>query len=918
MRLLRWINQESIGLTPDLDEDKRPPYAILSHTWAENNSQEVTFAEVETAEGQQKTGYEKIRFCAEQARTDRINHIWVDTCCIDKTNHVELSEAITSMYRWYQEAIKCYVYLPDVSCPQRGSGGDAYALWGPQFHVSKWFARGWTLQELLAPKTVEFYSCEGPWLGDKTTLAQQIHQITGVPVDALHSSSLAQFSTIERMRWAEGRKTKKPEDRAYSLLGIFGVSIPVIYGEGEKKAFRRLQREMQQELGTTLHPDVHWMVPRTANSLFTGRQELLQELEDTVRDAVYCPWDRDQCRIVISGMGGQGKSEVCLQLARRLRSVFWAVLWIDVSDRDIAEQSLLEAAQRLSLPAHSWEDALYAIANLSHSWLLILDNADDPETDYRDYFPDSRHGVIVMTSRNQECQQYATDQSVELLRLNIREAQDLLLKAARISANHHSRYAEDARQVASLLQSHSLALVQAGAYVARGHCSLADYPRIYEKQRQRLLTFRPTQARSRYRDVYATFEVSAEMMRVMDTPASQDALQLLPLFAVGGPSHFPLSLFEAGWQGAQGVPSDLDDETEDEEVRLLTPWHVAHLPAICDTAGKMWDSYRLVEAVNLLKIFSLVSTDAQSDRMYVSLHALVHAWARDRQSQHDQQQAWLQMGCLAAVVVAHVDLTSDQRRRVQPHIEALVGWPIGSVVLTGPPTLVARMLARCGWYLFAQRADAKLYALLQALFTSLGLERLQVEQAWIGLYLLAGMASRQHGRTQEAVTLLEAVVEIRKQTLSADHPLRLASQHALAGAYQANGQVREAITLLEEVVEIEKQTLSADHSLRLASQHALAGAYKANGQVREAITLLEEVVEIEKQTLAVDDPSRLASQHNLATYLWNLDERERSLSLMAEVVSIRKQVLDEHHPSRQKSEQWLARFEQEMADLRLS
>jgi len=587
------------------------------------------------------------------------------------------------------------------------------------------------------------------------------------------------------------------------------------------------------------------------------------------------------------------------------------VLWIDVSTRDIAERSFLEAAQRLSLPAHSWEDALYGIANLPHSWLLILDNADDPDTDHREYFPDSRHGVIVMTSRNQECEQYSTDPSVALGGLDTSEAQDLLLKAAQIPPKDHSRYREDAQRVARLLQSHPLALVQAGAYVGRGHCRLADYPRIYERQRQRLLTFRPKQARSHYRDVYATFEVSAEMLQAMDTPASQDALQLLPLLAVGGPSQFPLDLFEGSWQGTQEVPSDMDDETEDEEVELLTPWHVAHLPAICDTAGEMWDAYRLVEAVSLLKAFSLVSTDTQGDSMQVSLHALVHAWARDRQSPHDQQQAWLQMGCLAALAVAHGNLTSDQTRQVQPHIEALVGWSLDSVVSSGPPTLVARMLVRCGQYLLDQRADAKLYALLQTMFTNLGLDRLQVEQAWLGLYDLAGLASYYHGRMQEAVTLLEQVVAIRIQIPAEDHSSRLASQHGLAGAYRANGQVREAVALLEEVVEIEKQTLAAEHPSRLASQHALAGAYEANGQVREAVALLEEVVEIEKQTLAADHPSRLQSQHNLATYLWDLGEREAALSLMTYVVNSRQQVLDAHHPDRQASEAWLADFEED-------
>lgn len=254
MRLLKWIDQDQIGLTQDIDEDKRPPYAILSHTWAKDNSEEVTWAEVETEEGRKKSGYEKIRFCAEQARKDGINHFWVDTCCISKTNLVELSEAITSMYRWYQDAVKCYVYLPDVSSLQQDPGSDADLLWLPDFQASKWFTRGWTLQELLAPRTVEFFSRERAFLGDKKILAQQIHKITSIPVDALHDSSLAQFSVSERMRWAETRQTKKPEDRAYSLLGIFNVSIPIIYGEGEKHAFRRLQRELQERSGKQQDP----------------------------------------------------------------------------------------------------------------------------------------------------------------------------------------------------------------------------------------------------------------------------------------------------------------------------------------------------------------------------------------------------------------------------------------------------------------------------------------------------------------------------------------------------------------------------------------------------------------------------------------------------------------------------------------
>ena len=247
MRLLKWSGRNQISLTRDFHDDERPPYAILSHTWAVNNDEEVTLKEVETARGRKKPGYQKILFCAERARRDGINHFWVDTCCIDKTNHVELSEAITSMFRWYRDAVKCYVYLSDVSACKRTHEGDTQsALWDSSFRNSRWFTRGWTLQELLAPKSIEFFSRERSLLGNKITLAQQIHEITTIPITALGETHFTEFSTTERMRWAEKRQTKKPEDQAYCLLGIFDISMALIYGEGDK-AFHRLLKEIKEE-----------------------------------------------------------------------------------------------------------------------------------------------------------------------------------------------------------------------------------------------------------------------------------------------------------------------------------------------------------------------------------------------------------------------------------------------------------------------------------------------------------------------------------------------------------------------------------------------------------------------------------------------------------------------------------------------
>ena len=235
MHLLKIGPRGELSLTKDLVEDI-PPYAILSHTWGVDDN-EVTFNDLKDGSSKSKAGYTKIHFCGEQAQKAGLQHFWVDTCCIDKANHVELSEAITSMFRWYREAVKCYVYLSDVSARKRAND-ETDPTWESAFRKSRWFTRGWTLQELLAPKSVEFFSREGERLGDRNTLEREIHETTQIPLAALRGASLSDFDVDERMRWAANRDTKRKEDKAYSLLGIFGVFIPLIYGEGENALIR--------------------------------------------------------------------------------------------------------------------------------------------------------------------------------------------------------------------------------------------------------------------------------------------------------------------------------------------------------------------------------------------------------------------------------------------------------------------------------------------------------------------------------------------------------------------------------------------------------------------------------------------------------------------------------------------------------
>jgi WD40 repeat protein len=244
MRLLKLEANGEFSLTNDITYPTTP-YAILSHTWGEDD-EEITFEDLKNGSGKTKSGYQKLRFCGQQAARDSLQYFWVDTCCIDKSNSAELSEAINSMFRWYRNAERCYVYLADVSTDDQIDL--SLQPWEVAFGNSRWFTRGWTLQELLAPPLVEFFSLNGNRLGDKESLEVQLYKITGIPIVALQGRPLSNFSFDERVLWAQNRNTKREEDFAYSLLGILDISIPVIYGEGKKNAFRRVNREWKYRL----------------------------------------------------------------------------------------------------------------------------------------------------------------------------------------------------------------------------------------------------------------------------------------------------------------------------------------------------------------------------------------------------------------------------------------------------------------------------------------------------------------------------------------------------------------------------------------------------------------------------------------------------------------------------------------------
>ncbi|CAI6226601.1 unnamed protein product [Periconia digitata] len=488
MRLLHFDQVGRLLLT-DFSGKTTPPYAILSHRWGDS---EILFIDIANGTYREKEGYRKIEFCAKQAAKDHLQYFWIDTCCIDKWNLNELSKSINSMFLWYKNAEKCYVFLPDVSVPT-ASEAVPQSAW-ESFRTSAWFTRGWTLQELIAPGSVEFFSLEGQLLGDKQSLEQLLHAITRLPIQALQKFAPDDFTISERMGWADGRTTTEDEDIVYCLFGILNVSMSASYGEGRDKACIRLQGEMGN--------GAPFVIPFSQNENFVGQELHLADLEAMIFE------DKQTTRIAIVGPGGTGKSQLALEFAYRTRkrNKNCSVFWIDASSKDGVHQSYTSIAQKLDIPGWNDEKAnIMQIVKLHLSRrdagqsLLIFDNADsvilgstgmsiERNITLIDYLPRSDLCFILFTTTSRDAAKRLTSQeTIEIRKMEHVTAQIMLEQYLNTPMAKTEKL--EAKRLLKNLSHLPLAIVQAAAFINTRNITLHDYQSQLAKQQQRTLKF---------------------------------------------------------------------------------------------------------------------------------------------------------------------------------------------------------------------------------------------------------------------------------------------------------------------------------------------------------------------------------------------------------------------------------------------
>ncbi|KIX06114.1 uncharacterized protein Z518_04088 [Rhinocladiella mackenziei CBS 650.93] len=881
MRLLKSENRGEPSLTKDLIEDI-PSYAILSHTWGADE-EEVTFNDVKDRSSKSKAGYVKIQFCEEQARRDGLQYFWVDTCCIDKANHTELSEAITSMFRWYRDAVKCYVYLSDVSARKRDNN-QTKRTWESAFRKSRWFTRGWTLQELLAPKSVEFFSREGERLGNKNTLERLIHETTQIPVVALHGTPLSNFSVDERMRWTVNRNTKRKEDKAYCLMGIFDVSMPLLYGEGEK-AFLRLKDEIDRSSKAKPRPSPppSVIIPFRRDRDFVER-EVLNDI-----------WQRafePAARIGLVGLGGIGKTQLAIEHAYRVREddpKTW-VFWVHASSAARFEESYKKIAERVQLAR--WDEPKADVLGMVHGWLsdenngrwtMVVDNADSrnvmfepldgrtmtqkapllssalssSSTDHSlsDYLPSSANGSIVITSRTREVVEGLIEYAEDIFDVGPMDAEAAVTLLRKKLKKYSGGIAQDdSVHLVRQLDYIPLAITQAAAYINQRapRVTLSTYVETLEKSdadRVKLLQMDirdPRRDRWASSSIIATWHISFEHLR----QARDSAARLLALMSLFDREGIPDHLLRERYIENQDGENDFE-----EDIATLRAYHLVGM----GVSDNLFDMHRLVQF---------------STKKWLELHGELGRW---------------QERCVDILSEAFPTGDYANWRTCQalfPHVQAMATYRVDR---PDSVKVWATVLYRGAWYASESGryrvAERMAQASLEVREEVLGLDHIQTLDSVNNL----AVALRDQGKYEEAESMNRRALVGREKVLGVEHPDTLWSVSNLALYEEAESMNRRALVGREKV-------LGVEHPNTLTSVNNLARVLRGQGKYEEAESMNRRALVGMEKVLGVEHPDTLGSVSNLALVLRGQGKYEEAESMNRRALAGSEKVLGVEHP----------------------
>ncbi len=530
------------------------------------------------------------------------------------------------------------------------------------------------------------------------------------------------------------------------------------------------------------------------------------------------------------------------------------------------------------------------LSNTPESWALILDNADDLDLDLSPYFPVGNRGIILITTRNPGCTIHATVGSHKLGAMTTDAAVTLILKTTGVDT-FHKPARETAKPVVETLGCLALAVVQAGAVIREGQCRMEEYCAIYSRHRQELRSQNAVQCGDEYQyTVYTTWDVSRKMIGEMPSQAGRDAIELLKIFSFLHHEGISEFMFKNAWYFKKHETS--------------SGWMLSHQSDIVQrqtisvaAESEDWDALPFRAALSLLLSFSLINRDNDYE---ISMHTLVHTWARDRLISSNDETAWAQAISTVALSIGPDSnpMGYHYRRTLVPHIDAILDGQVDSIFDlhdAGKDSLrIAENFAQV-YHEVGRRQDALQLAerVANVYRRTLGEEHPRTMNSMALLAIYCSDA----GQQEKTLELRKTVMELRLRTLGAENLETLESIHDLACGYHSMGDLHQALKLLEPAVKVKERLLGKENPENLLSMESLALCYSEAGRHEEALQLTEHVVGLSIRTLGLANPETLAFIRSLADRCYDVGRREMLLPLAKIADYGYADTLSEAHPT---------------------
>ncbi|KAI0203135.1 hypothetical protein F4808DRAFT_467764 [Astrocystis sublimbata] len=617
---------------------------------------------------------------------------------------------------------------------------------------------------------------------------------------------------------------------------------------------------------------------------------------------------------IIFGMGGSGKTQLCSKFAEDHQADYSGVFTIHAASHETIRDSFCKIAKIGGLEGTESAGRHY-LSQLDGTWLLIVDNADDPSLDLQDLFSPGIRAHILVTTRNPDFRQAGSLGSLELKGLQENEAVQLLFIKADIQRPWDLPTIDAGKTIAKTLGYLALALIHAGNCIYRRICELGDYLNLHSSSRSMLQRRKSSASKEAVaeadmvRAVYSTFDVSLDLLLRENNRKAQDASDLLKIIAFYHFEHIPMEIFiRAVLNRAKTTKPAADESFNTRLLRAITdrlePPKI--LPDFLKGDHDQLDKYRITKAIGELQSLSLINYD-ERDRTY-SMHPLVHAWARDSLST-SERKVWasiaftILMESILLPPESNPEEDGDFYRDILPHVDSSLqehelpmSLALGDTRLQIAKIFQPTLLLICGYILATcgrfGEAAGRLQMVKDSLLRLLGHEHEKSLAAMLGLAgVLWGL-----GRLEEAIDLQRQVVDTRKRLYGLDHEHTLQAMDHLGKSYWLHGQYKEALDIQEVAVQLAKAKLGKTHALTLGALDNLGVTLGSWHRFKESAEAHREVLAARQESLGDTHLDTLTTKSNLAMAILDLGETDEASVLMSTVHKQRQQQLGKEHP----------------------